>query len=160
MSKSVSPVVRGLFFRTQYDGLNDRVTQETSIVFPPAKDEPFSALQSDRDSCDLNLIVHSANAAAYFERYQDRAQSGAYLDLVDLPDYTDAMNTIAVAREMFMDLPAHIRKEFDNSPAEFLAFIDRGDRAEMERLGLLPKPQPSDFPESNSKVPDGTEDEA
>lgn len=124
-------------FRTQYDGLNEQVSLAHSISFPPPEENPFSAIQSEAKDCDLNLIVKSNNTA-YFERFQARVASGQYLDLANLPDYVESQNIMVRAQEAFMDLPADIRKEFGNDPAAFLDFIDRGDRSEFERLGLVP----------------------
>lgn len=160
MSKS-KPVVddRQLdmpFMRTAYDGFSDMVSEETSIYFRPPSEEEYSALQSFRDECDLNLIV-ARNDHAVFERFADRVAAGFYADLAAVPDYQDAQNFILEARSAFDDLPAELRKEFDNDPSKFLEFIDRGDRADFERLGLVQPLGQASFPDSNgSPVPDTT----
>lgn len=62
-----------------------------------------------------------------------------YLDLSDFAglDFHQAQEKIARAQRMFEELPAEIRREFHQSPAAFLAYVN--DPANSERLGeLLP----------------------
>ena len=55
---------------------------------------------------------------------------------------------------MFMTVPAHIRAEFDNDPAKFLAFVqDDANTEKMREMGLLqkvpqaaPEPPPAKIP--------------
>lgn len=122
--------------RTVYDGLSDEVSQETSVICPPPTEEEFSAIQSFRDEADINLIVKRMESGQ-FDDFYEKVESGHYFDLTRMPDYTDAMQKIAAANSEFEQIPAHIRKEFENSPAKFVAFIDKGDRSEFERLGLV-----------------------
>ena len=52
-------------------------------------------------------------------------------------EYADALNVIANANTMFEELPATIRKKFENDPAKFLEFVqDPKNQEEMEKLGL------------------------
>lgn len=58
----------------------------------------------------------------------------------DIPaiTYQDALQTVATANEMFADLPAKIRKRFNNNPVEFLQFTANPEnKDEMQRLGML-----------------------
>lgn len=142
MSKAIS-------FRTPYDGLSNQVSEATGLEFTKADYEgEFSAQQQFRDECDLNMII-AGQVNVDLDRFNERASRGAYLDLASLPDFTGAMNIVREAEAAFADLPAHVRKEFDNDPGQFLDFIETGDRAEFERLGLLVPPQ----------APQPTEDE-
>lgn len=118
---------------------------EVSIIFPPPTEEDFSALQSGAEDADINVIVNRMLSGAHDE-FNDRVAAGHYADLTVMPDYTDAQRSIAEANSAFELIPATIREEFDNSPAKFLAFIDKGDRNEFERLGLVP-PQAPQTPE-------------
>lgn len=145
-TKSVRPLIR-----TPYDGTAEAFSLASGISFPEPKDEPFSALQSDLDQCDLNKIVERQDLAA-FERFSDRVHKGHYVDLGKLPDFQTSLQIVIDAEEAFLDLPASLRKKFDNDPAEFLAFVEQADRADLAELGLLdPSSQPP-LPPSNSKV--------
>lgn len=140
----VPPVsVPSVFIRTQFDGYADPASEYLSIIFPPPTEEEFSALQSFKDESDINLIVKRMESGQ-FDEFYERVGSGYYLDLTAVPDYTDARQKVALANSAFEQIPADIRKKFDNDPAKFLAFIDKGDRKEFEELGLvLPElPQP------------------
>lgn len=64
-------------------------------------------------------------------------QQGEYGEYTEI-DFQEAMNTVIKAEEMFMELPAEIRKEFENDPAKFLKFVESGDEEKMRELGLLP----------------------
>lgn len=129
------------FIRTKYDP-SKPFSVATGVVFPEPSEEEFSALQSDKDACDINKIVARMETSQYDE-FNDRVASGYYADLTLLPDFATAQNQISAARSAFEVLPAQLRREFDNDPGLFLDFIDRADRKEFERLGLVPPPEPS-----------------
>lgn len=59
-------------------------------------------------------------------------------------DFKEALEIVDKMSEQFEKLPAGIRQQFDNDPAEFLAFVeDPVNAPEARELGLLP---PSDTP--------------
>lgn len=139
-------------FRTPYDGRAPSMSRLTGVFFVPPEEEEFSAQQQFRDECDLNLIVQRSDVD-YFERHKERAASGQYLDLAGLPDFTEAMNIVTEANAAFMDLPAPVRKEFDNDPAKFLEFVDTASRADMEKFGLVPPLPPQASPSNANPEP-------
>jgi phage internal scaffolding protein len=61
-------------------------------------------------------------------------------------DFTEAMNILTNAQKTFGSLPSEIRKEFDNSPAQFLDFVQNPDNQDkMIEMGLaqrIPEEQP------------------
>lgn len=64
-------------------------------------------------------------------------------DFIEATDYHQALNLMIEAEAGFMQLPADVRKRFDNDPGNFVAFVDDDkNREEAEKLGIvLPKPK-------------------
>lgn len=68
-----------------------------------------------------------------------------YLDLSNVPDFHAAMQLMIDAEQAFMTLPAAVRKSFDNDPAKFVDFAEKGENlAQMRAWGLAP---PAEEPE-------------
>lgn len=64
-----------------------------------------------------------------------KAQFG---DFGSVMEYQESMNLIIAAQEAFDELPAVVRKRFNNDPAEMLAFLeDDSNRDEAVRLGFI-----------------------
>ncbi len=116
-------------FRTAY-GPHYSSTFETG---PVSKTQ-----QSAKDDCDINVIMDrhkNGVPPAYGETRQ-----AVYGDFSDFPDYETASVAVANANSLFANLPASIRKRFENSPGQFLDFVaDPENKAEAIELGLLPK---------------------
>jgi len=63
---------------------------------------------------------------------------GGYVEMPSGVDYHDALNLSLDAQAAFDELPAKIRKEFDNDPETFLTFVDNPANVErMAELGLI-----------------------
>lgn len=61
-------------------------------------------------------------------------------DFSEIDNYESAMNKIAEANSMFEQLPAHIRKAYDNNPALLLAAIDDpNQKQKLTDLGVFEK---------------------
>lgn len=57
-------------------------------------------------------------------------------------DFQEAMDIITKAQSTFDDMPSALRKQFENSPAKFLDFVQNPDNKErMYEMGLAIKPQ-------------------
>lgn len=117
-----------MLFRTAYDGLRPHcVVVDCSV-------EPSVTKQSFKDECDVNRIVskfHRTGLIDFVNSNQPR-----YGDVTPI-DYQEALNTVATAQEMFVQLPASLRKRFGNSPEELLAFVQNPENdAEAIKLGL------------------------
>lgn len=50
---------------------------------------------------------------------------GVVVDLTNVPDYQEAHNRIASAREMFDAYPSVVRRHFANDVFQFVAFMDK-----------------------------------
>lgn len=116
------------------------------------EDDPGLTEQSHRDSCDINRIMANyektglvpVNSSAV-PRHGDFTYAG---------DYHEAMNMLIAAQDSFMDLPAHVRKEYDNDPARFLdALEDPTEKAKLVALGVFIDDQVPKVPDS---IPDAS----
>lgn len=120
-------------------------------LLPP---EENRTVQSEKDNCDVNLIVARAVAGGFVDQIFQQPFWGD-VDIVGVPDFHTAQNLIAQANERFMALPPKIRARFDNDPGQLLAFMeDAGNREEAMALGLIPRQQepPQEAP---PKAPEG-----
>lgn len=101
--------------------------------------------QSFKDECDVNVIIKrflKTGILDFANKHEPR-----YGDTTGI-EYTQAMQTVAAAKSLFMEMPPHLRSRFENEPAKFLDFVqDEKNREEAERLGLLkPKATPGPAP--------------
>lgn len=105
--------------------------------------------QEFKDECDVNVLM---------KRYQRTGilpgdpSAGSYGDFTNLPDFMEAMNTVARANEAFAALPAHVRKRFGNDPGEFVEYVSDPENLEdVRKLGLA---APKEAPEPPSVEPE------
>lgn len=101
--------------------------------------EPSMTKQEFKDESDINNIM------ARFERTGvdtfASANEQRYGDATSV-DFQHAMNIVIQAESMFAEMPAPLRKRFDNDPAEFLRFIDNPANVEESiKLGLRRPPE-------------------
>ncbi len=95
-----------------------------------------------RDECDINLIMAKYNKGHAIDHFTRRNASYGFASGLS---FTESMNLVIQAQNMFEDLPSNIRKKFANSPAEFLDFVqDESNADEMVELGLREAPSPVD----------------
>lgn len=93
-------------------------------------------IQSSAEECDINSIMSRYAKTGVIE-HENRFQ-GEYGDFLSVNDYHSAMNQVLAANEAFASLPSGIRANFNNSPAEFLAFTQNPDNKDsMIDMGLL-----------------------
>lgn len=90
--------------------------------------------QSFKDECDINNIIKKFHKTGLIDFVNTRQpQYGDYSGF----DFQVAMDTVAKANEMFAELPAGVRKRFQNDPVEFVKFVsDANNQDEMIKLGL------------------------
>lgn len=97
--------------------------------------DPSRAKQSFKDECDINTIVRRFGITG---QLPVGVRMPTYGDFTEVQDFQGAMNAIAQAREAFDQMPAHVRKRFDNDPQRFVEFCsDEGNREEAVKLGLV-----------------------
>lgn len=134
-------------FRTAYD---------QSKRYPFATKGKSMTHQSMSPECDINSIMKKYERTGILE-HRNNFQ-GAYADFTDTPsDYHESMNSVIAADEMFLSLPATLRRRFHNDPGNFIDFVGNPDnRDELVRLGLAtprqtPKLTPSATPVAKPK---------
>jgi len=124
-----------------------------SVRVATINSEPSKTQQQFKDMCDVNKIIAKFKKTGQITHIS--SSSGQYMDISNKPDYLTAMNTIVQAQQSFMQLPAKLRKRFDNDPAQLLEFVhDEKNRQEAIDLGLVPKPSPM-LPPSGGNQPEG-----
>lgn len=94
--------------------------------------------QNFKDQVDINLIMKRWLKTGVMPVSD---VSGLYYgDFTGDNDYMSLSNKLIRAEESFMNLPAQVRKRFDNNPAELLAFVsDKANLEEAISLGLVVK---------------------
>ena len=132
MKKDTAPVVQ-MKFRTPYNKLKP----DNGISF-----EGCVSLtkQSFKEECDINNIVRKFETQGILP---DNIRSNPqYGDFTNLPSYQESLNVVIEANERFTDLPAKVRKRFDNDPGKLIDFCqDPKNLDEMVELGLAKRPR-------------------
>lgn len=108
-------------------------------------DDPGFTEQAHKDEVSIHNIMRKYKQTGVIEH--NAQYEGEYMDMTSAPDFYEAKVIIAEANSMFETVPAHIRKDFDNDPAQFLDFMqDPANYQEIEEYGLstahLPEPAP------------------
>lgn len=101
-----------------------------SSDFGPREYKDGRTKQSFKDQCDINKILKKAavkGGLSHVQKY-DEAVYGEFDPNMDL---FVARDRIARAEEIFMDLPAEVRREFDN---DAIKFIQYGKTVGMQKL--------------------------
>ncbi len=89
------------------------------------------------DECDINRIMAGHRATGLIDHVNQ--YEGRYGDFSDVQDYQASMQQIIRAQDMFLALPSEVRSTFNNSPAEFLDFVNDPENTDaMREMGLLP----------------------
>lgn len=85
---------------------------------------PDLCRQSERDSCDINLIIKQ------FDRQQLAALDAMprrFMDVSEVGTLQEQLSRLAEVGQYFAQLPADVREEFDNSEMVFLEAIGDPD---------------------------------
>jgi len=113
-------------------------TETVALTFPDEEYPYGKTKQSFKDDADINNIMARYQSTGMIDYVKENAPH--YGDVTGL-EFQACMNKIIEASEMFDALPAHLRKRFNNEPAEFLDFVqDDKNREEAITLGLIAKP--------------------
>jgi phage internal scaffolding protein len=118
--------------RSDNDGLAKQISDLTSL---DCSVEPSLTQQHFADECDINQIMKKYELTGLLP---ETHLTPRYGDTTLLPDFQSAQNLIAQANQDFASLPAHLRKRFNNDPAEFVQYLSEpGHEAELRELGVL-----------------------
>lgn len=100
-------------------------------------DDPSRTRSEFKNECDVNALMKRYQKTGMFPQPVGRVPR--YLDLTDVPDFHTAMQFMVEAEASFMSLPAAVRKEFDNSPQDFVAFAEKAENLpKLREWGLAP----------------------
>lgn len=97
--------------------------------------KPSLVEQSHQDKTNINSIMRRARRTGMVPVYNGTMTYG---DFRGVEDYQTCLNKTRAAERDFMELPAEIRKEFDNDPAKLIGFM--GDEKNYDRaveIGLI-----------------------
>ena len=123
-------------FVSPYDGSTRRV--------PFATVGDSLTQQNAKDECDVNFIIRKYHKTGLITHARDVAATYADFDAFD---FHSAMNIIAEAQASFDDLPANVRKDFHNSPAEFMDFLNNpANRDKAIEYGFIEADAPDAAP--------------
>lgn len=90
---------------------------------------PSRTVQSEKDACDINKIV------AKFERTGMVAHLSKgvprFLDVAELGDFKATADKVIAVERWFQDLPASVRKVFENDPVRLIEMANDPAAAEL-----------------------------
>jgi len=88
--------------------------------------------QSYKDSCDINqLLERGAREGGLSHLVKHGARYGDFAMI----DWENMQHTLAEGQQIFNELPAELKREFNQDPAEFFGFVN--DPANKDRLEEL-----------------------
>lgn len=95
------------------------------------------AKQSHKDECDINKILDQFKRTGMINFVNNN--SAMYADVSDV-DFQGAMNDVARVRQMFEQLPAHVRARLGHDPANFVEVLGDPEQEDLAvELGLKEK---------------------
>lgn len=88
------------------------------------------------DETNLNTIMRRYTSRGVLPEGNPRRP--IYGDFMEVGEYLDAQQKFITAREQFLTLPAKLRSQLNNNPAEFLVWItDPANHKHAQELGLI-----------------------
>lgn len=110
--------------------------------------EPSLTQQSDLNETDINVIMKKYNVTGQVPAV---LAEGIFGDFTTVTDFRDAQDKLLAAQEAFAQVPAKIREQFHNDPAEFIEFAtNKENLAQLRTWGLAP---PEEIKENSVPVP-------
>lgn len=112
-----------------------------SETFSTRNTEESLTQQGDLEETDINILLKKYAVSGTLPQIVKPPLSG---DFTTTNDFRTMLDVVRSAQEQFEEVPAQIRKRFDNDPAQFMDFIHNQDNLEeMRKLGLAaPAPAP------------------
>jgi len=116
--------------------------EERNFFSGTINNEPSMTQVADASETNINVIM---------ARYEKTGQLPKVLaeplfgDFTETPDYRQAVEAVNAAHEAFMEIPAKVRAQFGNDPAEFIKFAtDPNNKEQLDKWGLTePAKQPT-----------------
>lgn len=98
---------------------------------------PSMTRQEFAEECDINTIMAKYEAGGAIS-HVNKAEP-MFVDWTQVPDLREGLDIFRGASEAFYSLPAKVRRDFDNDPAEFVKFAqDPANLEKMREYGLAP----------------------
>lgn len=120
-----------IFIRTWNNYDRDIASDDSGLE---CKDKSLTR-QEFAEEVDINTIIRKFGLDGEMPENIRMPTSG---DFTNVPTFMEAMNAIRAATEAFDAMPARVRAEFHNDPAEFVAFCDDPkNRQRAADMGLL-----------------------
>jgi len=109
--------------------------------------------QSFKDETDITKMLHRAQKAGTLSHLQKF--EGRYGDFADF-DFFEATLQLTKGREVFDALPSELRREFNQSPAQFFAYVNDPANADKlaQKLPMLAMPGRQNIDMSGKTPPD------
>lgn len=96
-------------------------------------EDPSLAVQAAKAECDINNIVKTYMRTGELPGQRQLI----YADISEMSDLRDALHMVNDAQQAFMDLPAEVRRHFDNDPVKLVEFAqDPNNYDKAVELGL------------------------
>lgn len=111
--------------------------------------------QSDKNMVNINTIMANYAKTGILPQFPEKIEQ--YLDVTQIPSYMEAQEQIAEARDLFMQLPATIRKDMNNNPQNLESYLtDERNKEKLIKYGILKKKvepeKPADPPKAQPAV--------
>lgn len=102
-------------------------------------EDPSLAQQQFREETDINTIVRNFLKTGVLP---DTVKMPSYGDFTGPSEYKAALDFVLAAEDVFMSLPADVRREFNDDPGEYASapYSDEGVE-KLIKLGLVSKQQ-------------------
>lgn len=105
--------------------------------------QPSRTKQSFASECDINLIMKrfsKVQGSEYLSKYNGYV-GGQFGDFSTVTDYRSAIEQVRSAEDVFMRIPAQIRRQFGDDAATFLDFVQNpANKEELIKMGLVKVP--------------------
>lgn len=121
-------------FKTAYD-----LGEKDGEILATINTEDSLTNQSDASEADINILVKKFGITGQLP--QITGLQPLYGDFTSGDDYRTMLDRVNAAREAFEQIPAHIRREFDNDPAKFVDFASDDKNIEKLREWKLATPK-------------------
>lgn len=96
--------------------------------------------QSYKKMCDINLIMKQYQKTGMLPHF--KKNEPIFADVSDIPSLEEAHEIVNDAKELFLELPAEVRKAMDHDPAKLESFIaDEKNHDLLVKHGIMEKQQ-------------------
>lgn len=104
-------------------------------------DKPSRTQQHMKNECDVNSILEKYRKTGMINHIQQRQPK--YADFSSYQDFKSNLDMVKETFAQFEQLPAHLRKRFQNNPEQLIEFLhDDSNYDEAVKLGLVTKAEP------------------